>query len=92
MFSGEIAFSSEAPLENDAPRKWSSNGQWKPIAGWEAYEVSTDGQVRRGEHVLKLDIHDRGYAYVRLFKTSIHRRHGLSRQSHNYRCVDHING
>lgn len=74
--------------------------RWKPIPGYPKYEVSNRGQVRKGSRILKPDIHDRGYAYLRvrnddsILRTSIHRLVAMAflENPNGYPCVDHIDG
>jgi len=57
---------------------------WKKVEGYEAYEVSDWGRVRRGENVLKGYLESRGYLRVNLYnggvckKNLIHRLVGIA--------------
>ena len=45
--------------------------EWKKIEGFEEYEVSTLGNVRRGGKLLKGAINRYGYWYFNLYKNGI---------------------
>jgi hypothetical protein len=56
------------PAKVHETRSWSRNTHtgisWKPIPSWPKYEVSDDGQVRRGGRMLRLRAHEnRGHLY-----------------------------
>lgn len=57
----------------------SSVREWRAIPGWENYEVSDDGQVRRDGRVLKQRGEDLGYRRVTLSKNGQARRFGVHR-------------
>lgn len=70
---------------------------WKQIAGFEHYEISDKGEVRRGEHILKPFISNSGYYMIHLRKNrkqytvSIHRLVALTyvANKHNFPCINH---
>lgn len=70
---------------------------WKQIAGFEQYEISDKGEVRRGEHILKPFISNSGYYMLHLWKNrkqytvSIHRLVALTyiANKHNFPFVNH---
>lgn len=74
--------------------------QWKQIPNYPKYEVSSDGQVRKGDRLMKPDILDRGYAYLRIrneesvLRTSVHRLVAMTflENPNAYPHVDHIDG
>ena len=73
---------------------------WKQIPGYPKYEVSSDGQVRKGDRIMKPDVLERGYAYLRIrnkdsiLRTSVHRLVAMTflENQNGYPCVDHIDG
>jgi len=42
--------------------------EWAPIPGYEEYEISTYGNVRHGDKLMKGSLDSRGYPYVKLNK------------------------
>jgi len=44
---------------------------WKPIKGYENYEISTKGNVRRNNKILKIQLINTGYYYVSLCKNNL---------------------
>ena len=69
---------------------------WKPVSGYENYEISTLGRVRTGEQILKPD-NVNHYLYVRLNgrKCSIHRlmmKTWEPREDADKMQVNHIDG
>jgi len=74
--------------------------RWKQIPGWEKYEVSDTGLVRRNGHVLKTRAHDIGYRVVTLQQAPRKQRIGVhrlvlmafSRPPHEGEQVRHLDG
>lgn len=52
---------------------------WKRIEGYEAYEVSDDGRVRRDGRELKQSISTHGYPYLNLCRDGKPRKHMVHR-------------
>jgi hypothetical protein len=73
--------------------------EWKQIADFPDYEVSTLGRVRRGTRMRKICLGKRGYAYVDLWKHNTRRKvylHTLLAEAFipnpdNKPQIDHIN-
>jgi hypothetical protein len=72
--------------------------EWIPIPGYEEYEVSTYGNVRHGDKVLKRRLDTRGYPYVGLYHNPKQRNFTIHRlvammfimNPDNLPQVDHI--
>lgn len=73
--------------------------EWRKIEGYENYEISSFGNVRRGNKILKPFLNGDGYAHIQLCKDGIRKRGKLSRfvanafipNLENKPTVDHIN-
>lgn len=45
-----------------------NNEVWKKVSGYEQYEISNLGRLRKGNKILKQYFNDKGYLYVSLSK------------------------
>ena len=52
---------------------------WKKVEGYEAYEVSDLGRVRRGGRVLKVNPDKDGYLLISLYKDDVRKRKSIHR-------------
>lgn len=53
--------------------------QWKQVSGYENYEVSDNGRVRRNERLLKPIVSKSGYASVHLSKNGLKKKYRINR-------------
>jgi len=72
---------------------------WKKVLGYENYEVSTKGNVRKGNKLMKTKLENNGYYRIGLYQNKMYKYFSIHRlvavafinNPQNKLCVDHIN-
>ena len=63
------------------------SGEWRQVPGYPAYEVSSDGRVRRGGRVLRATRSRYGHSKVTLYNGTPHGKSGRGRRMRVHRLV-----